>query len=600
MQVGYQHANPENGRESFLVRFHDEIRERTTCVLVDAGDSVDVDDLLKDDEYLSAILLSHAHLDHYRTLGANLRDSAPIYATCETVRAITSRLDTDADHVELENGDEIRAAFEPISGWTTITSDVRVHPVPAGHAPGACGFVLEFADGDERHRLLATGDFTTRRAAGYPGLPTDLPVDAVFLTAATSADSRTQLTNAVTTIAKRTTAGSTVLATASGLTGVHLAYLLAHLGERTGSPVPVTLAGRVATLWEAFEYDRPTVESVRTFDAPSEVLTPGRVTIAGPEVPVAGSSKRLFERIQDDAGATLVQVTSGAFNPRQSAGCMVVEYEFSNHPTESTIDEVIGELEPIHVIVTHQRGRAADRYKDKYDSFVWATDDRRRYTLYDDGRWSGPPWVRDATRRRVRSKQQMVNGGQIGSAFDTTDLPLPSVDRRDAVNLDAEGIDTDHLGERNSIDTGNREAAPVGESSDETAKYGVAVTEGASIQASGENGTSADSGTGTDSGSGTDCEGDPVAADADVDVDADSWRQIRDRLDRIEATIGGTSTRATVVDAGEGVTLLRLFDEPLDAEFKHGQTVSLTLHGTPDSDDCGAGNPETDSPTDSE
>jgi len=116
MQVSYQHANPHDGRESYLLRFHDEIREQTTCILVDAGEDVDVDDLLGEDEYLSAICLTHAHLDHYRTLESNLRDEAPIYATPETAQAITTRLDTEAEHANLDDPDDVRAAVEPVTG----------------------------------------------------------------------------------------------------------------------------------------------------------------------------------------------------------------------------------------------------------------------------------------------------------------------------------------------------------------------------------------------------------------------------------------------------------------------------------------------------
>jgi putative mRNA 3-end processing factor len=567
MQVSYQHANPHDGRESFLVRFHDEIHDQTTCILVVGGDGVDVDDLLGVDEYLSAILLTHAHLDHYRTLGANLRDGAPVYATPETANALTTRLDTDAEHADLQNPDDLRAAIEPVTDWTTITNDVRVHPVPAGHAPGACGFVVQFDDGNDRHHLLATGDFTTRRAAGYPGFQPDLSVDAVFLTAATSPDFRDQLTAAVATVVERATAGSTVLTTASGSTGVHLAYLLAHVGRGNGPRTPITVAGRVATLWDAFEYDHPAVESVPTFEAPEEVLGPGGVTIAGPEVPVAGSSERLFETIADDAGATLVQVTSGAFEPEQSAGCTVDDYVLSNHPDEETVDAVVEELAPIHVVVTHQQGHAADRYKDKYDSFVWATDDSKEYTLYDDG-WSGPPWVTDATRRRVRSRLYQESGPDVGGAVDTADVPLPSVERQDEVDLEAEGLDLDRLGDELSIDA--RALASTQVSDPDTGTDGtVAVADGT---------PATDSSATEESTIESEVEdGSEETNTPDFDRNAGRMAELLDRLERIEDAVTGTRTEATVVDAGDDVTLLRLPDDVVAADLVHGQTVELTI-----------------------
>ncbi|WEL16432.1 Putative exonuclease of the beta-lactamase foldinvolved in RNA processing [Halorhabdus sp. SVX81] len=575
MQVSYQHANPHDGRESHLVRFHDEIHDQTTCILVDSGSGVDVEDLLGEDEYLSAILLTHAHLDHYRTLGSNLRDGAPIYATPGTAAAITTRLDTDAEHADLDNPDDVRAAIEPITDWTTITSDVHVNPVPAGHAPGACGFVVRFADGDDHHHLFATGDFTTRRAAGYPGLATDLSVDAVFLTAATNADFRDQLTGAVATAVERATAGSTVLTTTSGSTGVHLAYLLAHLARATDLTPPVTVAGRVATLWEAFEYDHPAVECVPTFKNPDEVLGPGRITIAGPEVPIAGSSERLFDAIEDDAGATLVQVTSGAFDPEHSAGCTVHDYQLSNHPTEETVDSVVEALGPIHVVISHQRGYVADQYKDKYDSFVWATDDATQYTLYDDG-WSGPPWVTEATHRRVRSRRYTDAGSDIGGSFDTADIPLPTVGRHDDVDLVAEGIDTARLAEDLGLDPSVLEASAVA-AADENADETVAVADGRSVSDTVEGASQSD-------GRGERRTEDSTAGD-DLEVGSDSIADVLSRLDRIENAVTGTRTGATVVDAGDGVTLLRLTDESLAEDLTHGQLVELVIQTAPDSRD---------------
>ncbi|CCQ33395.1 cleavage protein [Halorhabdus tiamatea SARL4B] len=575
MQVSYQHANPYNGRESHLLRFHDEIHDQTTCILVDAGSGVDVDDLLEEDEYLSAILLTHAHLDHYRTLGSNLRDGAPIYATSETAAAITTRLDTDAEHADLANPGDVAAAIEPITDWTTITSDVQIHPVPAGHAPGGCGFVVRFADGDDHHHLLATGDFTTRRAAGYPGLGTDLPVDAVLLTAATNTDFRDQLTGAVGTVLKRASAGSTVLTTSSGSTGVHLAYLLAHVAGATDLTHPVTVAGRVATLWEALEYDHPGVECVPTFEDPDAVLGPGRITIAGPEVPIAGSSERLFDAIEDDAGATLVQVTSGAFDPKRSAGCMVHDYQLSNHPTEETVDSVVEALEPIHVVVTHQRGYVADQYKDKYDSFVWATDDATQYTLYDDG-WSGPPWVTEATRRRVRSRRYTDAGSDIGGSFDTADIPLPTVERHDDVDLVAEGIDTARLAEDLGLDPAVLEESPVAISEERTDES-VAFADGASVSDPAEEMSRSDSPENEQCPDGS-------TAEADDESGTDSFAEVLDRLDRIEDAVTGTRTTGTVVDAGDGVTLLRLTNESVAEDLTHGQLVELDIQTAPERD----------------
>ena len=82
MRVSYQHANVRRGNESALLRFSSE--QACACVLVDAGENVDIDAMLGPDEELTAILLTHAHIDHYRTLATNVRDGAAIYASPAT------------------------------------------------------------------------------------------------------------------------------------------------------------------------------------------------------------------------------------------------------------------------------------------------------------------------------------------------------------------------------------------------------------------------------------------------------------------------------------------------------------------------------------
>lgn len=131
--------------------------------------------------------------------------------------------------------------------------------MPAGHRPGAAGFLFAVEDGVDQRTVLATGDFATRRAAGYPGLALNFPVDVdmLFLTAVTNDEFADTLTDAIGTLYERAHAGATVLATASGLTGLHVAYLLGHLAEQHADALPVTVVGHVATLYECLEYAVP-------------------------------------------------------------------------------------------------------------------------------------------------------------------------------------------------------------------------------------------------------------------------------------------------------------------------------------------------------
>lgn len=443
--------------------------------------------------------------------------------------------------------------------------------MPASHAPGASGFLVQYEDGPEQHHLLATRDWTTGRVAGYPGLDMELPVDVetVFLTAATGPDTGDDpLTEVIKTICARAGAGSTVLTTASALTGIHLAYLLAHLNDTSEVSLPVTLVGRAATLWDTFGYDHPTVNVIPEFAEPETVVGPGRITIAGPEVPVAGSARRLFKHLSADGGATLVQVTSGAFEPQSGADTRgtVYDFEIRTHPDEETIDDVVDAFDPVHVVVTHARGATADRYKDKYDSFVWATDDQQQYTLYDDGEWIGPPWVTDATRRRVLARQYAGNDRRFGDSIDTADVPIPTVSRHDDCDLAAEGLDVECLRDDERADQ-QIEVRHELETPPATTNGGTKAPE------------SPDIATAEDEHSGT-SQSHPSATEAKASHEEATLQEFRNRLARIEAAVESRRIRARVIDAGDGIALLRPIDESIAGELTHGDVVEIGVDST--------------------
>ena len=557
MEIQFQHANPHSGRESVVLRIDGLLTDQTVCVLVDAGQNVSTDDLLDEDtgEYLSAICLTHAHLDHYQSLGDALAHGAPVYAATDTATMLEDVFAAGADHYDLSNTDRVLDQLEPIGEWTQIVSGLRVHPVPAGHTPGAAGFLFEVTDDDECRTILVTGDFTSRRAAGYPGFDNDLPVDVdvLVLTAATSEPFEATLTDAVGTVCERVWAGSTVLATASGLTGLQLAYLLGHLADQWDERLPITLAGHAAKLYDRLDYSVPNVETVAEFTDPTTVLATDGVTIAGPEVPIDGSAERLFEAITDDPGATLVQLINGGSSPVTSAACTTYDFSLSNHPEPETIDDTVETLSPVHVVITHQQGAAANQYKDKYDSFVWATDTTDCYTLLDESGWTPPPWVTESTTRRVQSGTTNVNG-VLGDAIADEAIPLPSVTRLGDIDLDAEGLDLATLRDRLS----------------------VAATPGPH-QAPAPSRQETDDRSNTTASPATDDPTDDQSETADTPGIETVLTEVDARLDRIEAAVTGRGIDAQVVDAGDGTLLLRLDDSPPDLE--HGQRLRVVLSG---------------------
>ncbi|RLM77752.1 MBL fold metallo-hydrolase, partial [Halobellus sp. Atlit-38R] len=152
----------------------------------------------------------------------------------------------------------------------------------------------------------------------------------------------------------------------------------------------------------------------------------------------------------DDPGATLVQLISGGHSPVTSTTCTTHEFALSNHPSSQTIDNVVETLSPTHVVITHQQGAAANQYKDKYASYVWATDTTDCYTLLDETGWTPPPWVTEVTTRRVLSGTNTI-GSQFGESSANREIPLPSVTRVDEVDLSAEGLDLSALRSRLSV-----------------------------------------------------------------------------------------------------------------------------------------------------
>ena len=572
MKLSYQHANPSTGGGSYLLRFRDATRVRTACVLVDAGADVDLDALLGDDEYLAAVLLTHAHLDHYASLADSLRDGAPVYAAEPTADVLGDVLAEGEKNYDIGAVDRALDAVEPLAGWETLLPDVSVAPVPAGHAPGAAGFVVRFRDGSRDNHLLFTGDFTTRPVAGYPGLRTDLPVavDALFVNVSTAEAFRETLTEALFTVVERSRAGSAVLATASALTAVHCAYLLGHLGERLDEAIPVTLAGQAAKLYADLGYDAPNVEAVPVFDSADDLLDRGAVALAGPEVPSEGSARSLFGAIRDDASATLVQLIGGPTDPVETATCTVYDYEVVNHSSLPVIDDLVAALDPIHVVAGHGSRAALRDFRGRYDErFVWASDDARERTLYDDGRWASPPWLSDVAVKSIRAQDWRTNGNRFGDGAEAGDETLPPVARTADVNLEAEGVDVERFVNRFGPDDAAT-TLPATRSAVECESVESETVESESVESAASSPEPKSNSQDSDSLDGA-CP--PPAEAAASDTEA-FRREVLDRLGDIESAVSGRRCRARVVEGDDGETLLRL---SVDVDLDPGDEVDVVL-----------------------
>lgn len=554
MKLSYQNANPYSGHESYYLKFKDTAGTNTNCVLVDSGENVDVKNELGPDEFLSSILLTHAHADHYQTLGKNIQDGAEIVTTPATASVLESVLSDASRHASTQDmeWEEMEGSVESITDWHQIAPDVEVYPVPAGHVPGACGFLVRF-DGD-RH-LLATGDFTFDRTAGYPPLPEeelmDIGIDVLFLNASTS--EANSFTESIDNILEQAVSGGQVLVSASGMACVEYAYALGYLSAKWGTGTTVSIAGQAAKIYEDLGYDVPGVTAYPVYEDTGEVFEDD-ICLSGPEGAKEGSSKRLFGAIRDDPSASLVRILGSHGRSTVSAGCTVIDFEHVNHPTEDRIREFVERLNPMHTVVQH---KIADDWGGVFDfTMTWADHKDESRVLYSDGEWEPPGWLKEGTRDMIIESNRRNRDPDLASVIES-DSPEefltpepPSLSRFDEADLKQEGIKTEEIQDRKPMkaeepDSGQPEAQKVadGEKTNKSEQSNGKATE------------------------------DTVSDESSV-----SLEDLQQSLDRIEEKVDSETHEAFVIDTGRGDVLLRLEGmETANLGVNHGEKVEVSV-----------------------
>lgn len=110
--------------------------------LIDAGQGVSLNAFFGSDELLDGVLLKHAHLDHYASLGQILDTSADVTLYTSPVTATTlEQVYVEADRRQkLGNLEAITSALTGIEMWTSLADGIDVLPLPAGHIPGVAAF----------------------------------------------------------------------------------------------------------------------------------------------------------------------------------------------------------------------------------------------------------------------------------------------------------------------------------------------------------------------------------------------------------------------------------------------------------------------------
>lgn len=457
MQISFHHTNPAAGHESTLLKIHPHDSD-PYWYLIDAGKSVTPAAFMDSEETLDGVFLTHAHSDHYESLGSVLSATAdtPLFTSPGTA-AIIEQVYAEADtHRNLGNAEKITTSLTPVDSWTSLTDEVDILPIPAGHTPGAAAFLFRIDDlsrNNETVTLLATGDFTTQSVAGYPGIsiPAGVQIDIMIANATTNDNFNTNLETAISTIVERSLAGSTTLVAGSALTGIHIAYLLNQVLANADRKLPVNLVGHGAKLYEALGYDLPFVTTHKQFDHTDDVLTPGGITIAGPETPDSGSTQRLFGVIKNDPDAVFVQLSTAGLDGISSIGCTTHQFKLANHPTETQFIEWIGQYLPRHLILKHVPPTATKTITASFDSLLhWENDDTNEHRLYDDGDFLGPAWMSEASVQRIQKRNFMESETRMLLDGPIEELPTAPLGRDS--NTAVESFDVNSILEQTSSD----------------------------------------------------------------------------------------------------------------------------------------------------
>jgi len=575
MEISFQHTNPSTGHDSTLLtvsRRNDE----SSRYLIDAGDSVSPDAFIGPDESIDGIFLTHAHNDHYSSLGKIYSSSidAPLYTSPPTA-TILEQVYSEADQYQnLGAIDAITEALTSIETWTRLSQDISVLPVPAGHTPGATAFLFRIDDlenNDETVTILATGDFTTRPVAGYSDLviPDSIDVDIMIANATTSETFQDNLSGAVETILERGLSGATTLVASGALTGVHLAYILGQLADHLGRCLPIHLVGQAAKLYTALDYEVPAVTAHAHFDHTDEVLDPGAVTIAGPEGPSQGSIRRLFGVIKENPDAAFVQLSTSDSEIVDGVACATHHFELSNHPTEQQFLDFVDEYLPRHLVFKHVGIESSKSLGSSFENlFRWGNDDMNAHILYDDGTWAAPPWVSESGANRIRQRNYQESDIRIPLDRPINELPSVSWDRQ-SVALEAEGIDVVSLTDK--FETTQPQ---------QSTHQNTATSDGgqASVSATPTNG---------EGNQRTDDESVMVDADQQSQIDSELQMEVVDRLEAIESTLdnlvatsateGTVETRFESIEARLEDVETTLEDLPEEIELDEPETMTGTV-----------------------
>ncbi len=261
-----------------------EINTGKSKVLVDCGlvqgtpqmEEINKNPFEYDISTFSALLVTHAHMDHVGRIPKLVRDgfNAPIYSTPET-KAIAEVILTDALHIALLNAKETNSAplyeekdlVKTLSLWrsipyhqeTIITDDISVVLYNSGHILGSAMYWVILKSGNIHKSILMTGDLGNSpspllRDLEIPPGPDYLLMESVYGDRNHSGV-EDRVTNFKRAITERVQHGGTVLIPSFSIERTQVILsILNDMAEKEGFKIPVfldsPLAIRVTDIYE--------------------------------------------------------------------------------------------------------------------------------------------------------------------------------------------------------------------------------------------------------------------------------------------------------------------------------------------------------------
>ncbi|MEZ3117899.1 MBL fold metallo-hydrolase [Halobaculum sp. MBLA0147] len=405
MDIEFQPLNPGEGNQSF--RLCISVLDEETEFLVDPGFGFETERVPQ--RSVDGILLTHAHADHYYSIGDVAGPDTRVFTSPTTADLLPIAYDRSS-HGELRS-----EWIVGLRDWVHFGNHVAIAPVPSGHAPGAVGFLIRVTGVQDATTILVVGDWTPTPLGGQPPLPVSelekLEIDILFASVATGdCDIQRSAGSTVGQMLAAAADGNRVVVPVPGPLGAQVGSQIARVSEELAIDVSTTAVGRVGKLLGATERIGAGVETVPVFGDPEDVVDEGQITLAAPADGRGGSANAVLNYVDTPDrrdGSVVYQFPDYSSRVADVVGTPVTDARIATHPTTEAIGELIDTLQPVHTVGTHLR-RGGSEFE-RFDSIFWSAHDAEVYTLVENGQWQYPRWMGKGLHSRTHDTDTTVD-----------------------------------------------------------------------------------------------------------------------------------------------------------------------------------------------